>query len=379
MFKQWLCHPLADAKKINARLDAVDALNADSGFRDAFSSRLSKMPDLERLISRVHAGSSKASDFLRVLEGFEQIRDAMEELQAHGEGEGLIGQLIASMPDLKECLQPWESAFDREKAKHQTQGIIPWFSCCYLANLPGVLVPERGVEPDFDESQDTIENITSELDAVLKEYSVKLKYVYLGARQLLLLILPRCKEIKFTDSGKEIYLIEIPTKYVKSIPKGWDQMSGTQKVKRFYSPEVRKLVRSLREAQETHSQIVKEVTSRFFARFDSNYTEWLSAVKVVANLDCLISLAKASATLGDTSCRPTFVDSKRSILDFEELRHPTMLSRYEKHFVFVGSQLIACSVTDFIPNDIQIGGDNPNITLLTGANAAGKSTVLRMV
>lgn len=140
-------------------------------------------------------------------------------------------------------------------------------------------------------------------------------------------------------------------------------MSGTQKVKRFYSPEVRKLVRSLREAQETHGQIVKEVASRFFARFDCDYAKWLCAVKIVANLDCLTSLAKASAALGDTSCRPNFVDSTRSVLDFEELRHPTMLS----------------SVTDFIPNDIQIGGDNPNITLLTGANAAGKSTVLRMV
>lgn len=160
MFKQWLCHPLADANKINARLDAVDALNADAGFRDAFVSRLSKMPDLERLISRIHAGGSKAADFLRVLEGFEQIRDAMEEIQAHGEGEGLIGKLIASMPDLKKCLQSWESAFDREKAKNQ-----------------GVLVPEKGVEPNFDESQDNVEAVIGELNALLKEYSVKLKCV----------------------------------------------------------------------------------------------------------------------------------------------------------------------------------------------------------
>jgi DNA mismatch repair protein MSH6 len=158
MFKQWLCHPLADADKINARLDAVDALNADTGFRDAFVSQLSKINDLERLISRIHAGTCKAIDFLRVLEGFEQIRDAMEDIQAHGEGEGLIGKLISSMPDLKECLQPWEAAFDREKVRSA-----------------GVLVPERGVELDFDESQDTVEGIIGELHAVLKEYSVKLK------------------------------------------------------------------------------------------------------------------------------------------------------------------------------------------------------------
>lgn len=119
MFKQWLCHPLADPVKINGRLDAVESLNSDRSFQDAFITHLGKMPDLERLISRIHAGSTKAADFLRVLEGFEQIRDAMDEITLYNEGHGLIGQLLASMPDLKTSLEPWASAFDREKAKHQ--------------------------------------------------------------------------------------------------------------------------------------------------------------------------------------------------------------------------------------------------------------------
>jgi len=36
------------------------------------------------------------------------------------------------------------------------------------------------------------------------------------------------------------------------------------------------------------------------------------------------------------------------------------------------------TVTDFIPNDINLGGEAAKIKLLTGANAAGKSTILRM-
>lgn len=68
LLRQWVCHPLADAEKINARLDAVDALNADSSITSNFTSSLSKLPDLERLISRVHAGRCKAQDFLKVLE-----------------------------------------------------------------------------------------------------------------------------------------------------------------------------------------------------------------------------------------------------------------------------------------------------------------------
>ena len=34
---------------------------------------LTKLPDLERMISRIHAGTCKVQDFVRVLSGFEQI------------------------------------------------------------------------------------------------------------------------------------------------------------------------------------------------------------------------------------------------------------------------------------------------------------------
>lgn len=328
-FKQWVCHPLMDAEKINARLDAVDALNADPSVRDQFSSQLTKMPDLERLISRIHANNCKSQDFVRVLEGFEQIDYTMSILKESGSGEGVIGQLINGMPDLNGLLEYWKTAFDRTKAKEN-----------------GILVPKPGVEEDFDSSQELVEELHQELENLLKKTRKDL-----GS-----------SAICYRDNGKEIYQLEVPIK-VKNIPKDWDQMSATKQVKRYYFPELRSLIRKLQETQETHSQIVKEVAGRFYQRFDEHYATWLAAVKIISQLDCLISLAKASASLGEPSCRPVFVEGERSVLEFQELRHPCLLS----------------SVEDFIPNDVQLGGNKANIDLLTGANAAGKSTVLRMV
>ncbi|KAL6238884.1 hypothetical protein BDW75DRAFT_189521 [Aspergillus navahoensis] len=328
MFKQWVCHPLIDPKRINARLDAVDALNADASVRDQFASQLTKMPDLERLLSRIHAANCRAQDFVRVLEGFEQIEYTMSLLKDSGTGEGVIGQLIKSMPNLTELLEYWKTAFDHSQAKEI-----------------GILVPKPGVEEDFDSSQETIKQLHQNLDDLLKRTRREL-----GSTA-----------ICYRDNGKEIYQMEVPIK-VKNVPKNWDQMSATKQVKRYYFPELRTTIRKLQEAQETHSQIVKEVSKRFYARFDEHYSTWLSAVRVVSQLDCLISLAKASSSLGEPSCRPTFVEDERSVLEFEELRHPCLLS----------------SVDDFIPNDIELGGSAPNINLLTGANAAGKSTLLRM-
>jgi DNA mismatch repair protein MSH6 len=329
MLRQWVCHPLADARKIDARLDAVDSLLADSSVTDAFTASLTKLPDLERLLSRIHAGRIKAQDFVKVLEGFEQIEYTMTLLRKFPSDDGVIGQLLSSMPDLDVKLNDWKSAFDRPKAKEE-----------------GILVPEPGVESDYDESQQAIDQIQHDLETLLK-----------GARKQL-----GSTTICYRDCGKEIYQLEVPIKFTKGIPNTWNQMSATKAVKRYYSPELRKLVRNLQEAQETHRQIVKEVAGRFYARFDEDYNIWLAAVKVIAHLDCLISLAKASGSLGYPSCRPTFIDEERTVVEFKELRHPCMLT----------------NVDHFIPNDIKLGGESPNIDLLTGANAAGKSTVLRM-
>ncbi|KAF3909313.1 hypothetical protein ABW20_dc0109324 [Dactylellina cionopaga] len=326
-FRQWLCHPLADANRINARLDAVEAIMADPTLLDTFSSQLNRLPDLERMISRIHAGSCKPADFLRVIEGFEQINATMADIKAYGgSGEGVITDLIESMPDLDALLESWNTAFDRKEAKD------------------GKLIPEHGVEQDFDDSQDNITGIEQELQEMLQNYRSKVK----------------SSALKFTDSGKEIYLVEAPVKV--KVPDNWMQMSATKQVKRYYTPEGKVKVRELQEARERHAQIERELLGRFCTRFDDKYAEWFTAVKVISQLDCLISLAKASQGLGEPSCRPTFVDSERSVLDFEELRHPCMMN----------------TVGDFIPNDIKLGGKNAKITLLTGANAAGKSTILRM-
>jgi DNA mismatch repair protein MSH6 len=328
LFRQWVCHPLCNVQKINERLDAVDMLNADRGILQQFSSQMAKMPDLERLISRIHAGACRPDDFVRVLEGFEQIDYTMGLLGAFGGGNGLVDRLIAAMPNLKEPLSYWETAFDRKKARDER-----------------VLIPEKGIEEDFDSSQDELERIKDELHSLLEKQKSAL----------------RCKTLKFTDVGKEIYQIEVP-KNVK-VPASWRQMSATAAVKRYYFKDLENLVRELQEAEEIHSQIKKEVASRFFKRFDVDYEVWLQAIRIISQLDCLISLAKSSSALGVPSCRPVFLDDERSVVQFKELRHPCMVN----------------TVADFIPNDINLGGDEAKINLLTGANAAGKSTILRMV
>ena len=95
---------------------------------------------------------------------------------------------------------------------------------------------------------------------------------------------------------------------------------------------------------------IKNFKFRLFAEFDNDRDVWLRAIRVMAELDCLFSLAKSSTALGEPSCRPEFVKSNEAFADFEELRHPALCLKDE----------------DFIPNDVKLGGDVGKVILLTG-------------
>jgi DNA mismatch repair protein MSH6 len=111
-------------------------------------------------------------------------------------------------------------------------------------------------------------------------------------------------------------------------------------------------VRQLKEARERRSASIKDFKFRLFAEFDKDRSLWLRAIRVMAELDCLFSLAKSSNALGEPACRPHFVEGDVAWLDFEELRHPAMALRTK---------------SDFIPNNVKLGREVGRIALLTGS------------
>jgi DNA mismatch repair protein MSH6 len=164
----------------------------------------------------------------------------------------------------------------------------------------------------------------------------------------------RNHKIVYKDLGKEIFQIECPVGI--SVPSSWRLLSSTKAVKRYWSPEVEKKVRELLEYRELHKNVVAEMQGRLYARFDADYDKWMSIVRAIAHLDCLVGLAVFNETvLAEPRCRPEFVEGEgiRSFVEFEELRHPCILEGIKQ---------------DFIPNDVALGGERPNLVLLTGAN-----------
>jgi DNA mismatch repair protein MSH6 len=87
---------------------------------------------------------------------------------------------------------------------------------------------------------------------------------------------------------------------------------------------------------------------------------------VLAELDCLLSLARCSAGLSEPKCRPVFVEPAHQhepgVLEMEDLRHPCIPPERE---------------ASFIPNTVNLGSAEGRMIILTGPNMGGKSTLLR--
>ena len=124
-----------------------------------------------------------------------------------------------------------------------------------------------------------------------------------------------------------------------------------QAVARWQVPDLAQLIRQLKEARENRNSAIKGFKLRVFAEFDKDRDIWLRAVRTLAELDCLFSLAKSSLAIGEPACRPEFVEDECAFIHFEELRHPAMCLKSD----------------NFIPNDVKLGGDTGRVALLTGS------------
>lgn len=111
---------------------------------------------------------------------------------------------------------------------------------------------------------------------------------------------------------------------------------------------------------------------RLFAKFDEHRDMWAGAVRCLAHVDALLSLAEVSSQPGFS--RPQFYEGNAAaFIRLKNARHPCLAQTYQGG--------------EYIPNDAALGTvpaeamddthGAPNMLLLTGPNMGGKSTLLR--
>lgn len=370
LFRNWLCSPLCNPDQILERRNAVDDLLQIPDVVESAVAILKKLPDLERLLSKIHNygrkpdsdypesraiyyeidtyNKRKISEFLSTLEGFKRTSEIVSLFKQHAKSFKsdllkrctLSGKKWGHFPDMSRALKYFDDAFNHEEAMEK-----------------GYIMPIEGVDAEYDKASKEVTEIVKGFDAFL-------------AKQKRLL---NCK-VSYVSVGKLRYLLEVPDD--KVVPREFQFQNGRKGFKRYFTSETTTLITRLIIAEESRTEALRNTTRRIFSLFDNDYQLWKKAVDCISSLDALISLVLYRNSSGGPMCKPEFSIPGEEVEPHLEIingRHPTFLK------YFTGDS--------YIPNSVYIGPkrdsntENMNtggkLVLVTGPNMGGKSTLMR--
>lgn len=284
LLKQWLCAPLCNPTSIKDRLDAVEDLMGAQAQVGEVSDLLKKLPDLERLLSKIHSigtplkgqdhpdsravlyeevtySKRKIADFLSALEGFKTMQEIISALApVSSDCQSTLLRQVVSLksekegvfPDLSSELRRWETAFDHQKAR-----------------TTGVITPKAGFDPEYDQALTGIKNCERQLQDYLDRQKRRLG----------------CKSMAYWGTGRNRYQMEVPDSFAeRNIPEEYEVKSTKKGWKRYITRETERLFAELQGFEEKRDAALKDCMRRLFYNFDKNYRDWKTGVECMAVL-----------------------------------------------------------------------------------------------
>ena len=361
--RDWLSQPLAAARPIQRRQEAVQSFIDNAASLENFRAQLALVRDLERTIGRLSAGSGNARDLIALRMALEQIpwlrqtlndvfrvRPAAtllkEESRDGAESDPpLLGDLTAQlveMPDLVELI---------------ARAIV---------DEPPLAVKEGGLIRDgFDSALDELRQATRGG----KDWIAKLQQDEINRTGI--------QSLKVRFNSVFGYYIEITRANLDKVPKEYVRKQTIANGERFITPELKEMEGKILGSEERGVKLEYELFQRVREAVLAQLARIQQAAAALAQLDVLASFAENARLFN--YCRPRIGDE--GVLRIRDGRHPVL----EQNLV----------EERFVPNDVALSGSAsapntpagqgsdaaglPQIAVITGPNMAGKSTYIRQV
>ena len=327
LLRQWILAPLTDRVRIDARLDAVEALAADALARDALLSALDGVRDIERLATKAALGRSTPRDLKALgvsLARLPAVHDAVTRVGPTGV--------------LAETLDVWDACDELAAAINAT-----------LVERPPVAIGEEasiapGVDAELDElrslrdgGRESIARIQAEERQRTGITSLKVGYNRVFG-----------------------YFIEVTNANLHLVPDDYQRRQTLTGGERFVTPALKEYEARVLSAAERIEARERALFEELRGRAGADIARLQGTARAVATLDVLSALAETAVR--ERYVRPAMHDGYE--LNIEGGRHPVVERMMPRD--------------KFIPNDVRLTEDG-RVIILTGPNMAGKSTILRQI
>jgi len=327
----YMNNPLLDVKEIESRHDVVEFYINNENVKDNIRETLNLLPDMERILSRVHTGRSGPRDIVAIRVGLKKSRDILE----------IFEHISVKFPE-------------ELKSIHKDLGIqsnLIHYLDKSLKNEVPLMARDGGfVKDEFNFKLDEYRSMHQNA----KEHKDQLKQQYIEDTGI--------NTLKIKDNNVIGFFIEVTPQHAEKIPEYFVHRQTLGSCLRYTSPELKELEHKIINSKGYAIDLEMQIFEEILQKIRENSDAIALAASAMAKLDVFLSFAQLA--YNNNYCRPVLNDS----VDFKikEGRHPVVERNIAK------SDLSEA----FIANDCDLS-DNQKMWLITGPNMAGKSTFLR--
>ena len=330
LIRKWLRQPLLDTAEIFRRQEHLAWFAERAEDRRKLREILSNVKDLERLSSRAKANCLSAYELRALGASLELIPKIKQILR---QDTVRFNQILAHLPECVETANLIDSGIAEELPSRYTE-------------QTGVI--RQGFSAELDKLRQTLKDgkgFLAEMEKCERERT--------GIRSL---------RVNFNKVFG--YFIEITKPNLHLVPEDYTRKQTLLPAERFVTLELKEYESLVIHAQERISELETNLFRQICREVGKSRPEILLAASTVAYLDAICGLADVADEFD--YARPTV--NETSLLRIKNGRHAVI------------EKLFAEQENEFVPNDSALGGNGaPQIALITGPNASGKSTYLRQI
>ena len=326
LLKRWIVLPLKDEAPIQERLDIVESFVNNTLTADSLHDQLSKIGDLERLISKVAAARISPREVVylkQALYALEPIKQFCEK----SENDAL--QKIGDQINLCQII--------RDKIEKEIDDEAP-----VLVSKGNII--KTGINKELDDLRS--------ISHSGKDYLLQMQERLMRETGI--------AKLKIAFNNVFGYYIEVRHMHKDKVPEEWVRKQTLTQAERYITEELKEYETKILGAEEK----IHELESTLFEAMIFALSDYIQPIQhnsgLLARLDCLLSFSKIAVKYNYT--RPAINDSYE--LDIKEGRHPVIEQNLP-----LGEA--------YISNDVYLDNETQQIIMITGPNMSGKSAILR--
>ena len=327
LLRHWLHHARRDQAVAVSRHQAIAAL-AGSDTIASLAATLGKVPDIERITTRIALLTARPRDLASLRDGLRQLPALRAQVEAScvAGTPALLAAIHAALATPADCLDLLVRA---------------------VAAEPAAMVRDGGVfAPGFDAELDELRGLSENAGAYLVDLETR-ERARTGIANL-----------RVEYNRVHGFYIEVTNGQTDKVPDDYRRRQTLKNAERYITPELKVFEDKALSAQDKALVREKLLYELLLADLAPHITLLQEVARGLAQLDTLVALTVHA--LERNWCAPQLVPEP--CLDIREGRHPVVEAQIER----------------FIANDCCFS-DERRLLLITGPNMGGKSTYMRQV